>query len=183
MEVWVPLLSALVGGLIAVVPVLITLRYQAEELRWDRQEQRREAKTLLALELLRNDVKAFDDAIDNDLRALDLYANIRLKKEAGKITEVEMRKQMKDVAVDENGRVYLLAESSANSEKMAISFGDEFYKEFNKYSDATTAYMQFYVNSPTFTMEEVKRIDLDVLKSAAMLHNMLKEKLISIRDS
>ena len=47
-------------------------RFQAQERDKDRVDQRREAKTQLALELMRSDIKITEDSIDNALKVSDI---------------------------------------------------------------------------------------------------------------
>jgi len=113
---------------------------------------------------------------------MKVFSNIRLQKEAGKITEDEMYEKMKQVVLDDDSRVNLLGEMFMIVEKLAISLGNDFYQEFKNYTDATFTQLKYYRDSPTYTLEELEKIDLRVNESAAKIHSILKEKLISIRD-
>src|SRR5215207_5171510 len=96
------LLVAVVGGLIAVIPVLITIRNQSIERDKDRQEQRREAKTQLALELLRNDIKVIEDSIDNELKSVNILNAINSKRHSGKLSKNAAMHKVESALRDEN---------------------------------------------------------------------------------
>jgi hypothetical protein len=179
MEVWVPLLSALVGGLIAVVPVLITLRYQAEERKWDRQEQKREAKTQLEIELVRNDIQVIEQMIDNDLKLIFFYGSNKLMELHGEISDDERRIR---VASFRNGAADRLAENRPRAITLAMSLGQNFanqYKEFNACVSRLIDFLVFDEDDGKDIQEENEKM----YTLAAELHKTLRDKLISIRDS
>src|SRR5687768_938371 len=76
---WNTLVSVVIGGLIATIGSILNNRFQAKQQERDRQEQRREAKTELALELKRNDVKIVEETIDGYLKGLGELRSIRVK--------------------------------------------------------------------------------------------------------
>ena len=180
MEVWVPLLSALVGGLIAVVPVLITLRNQSVEREKDRQEQRREAKTQLALDLEKNDIKILEDVIDNTLKIMDLVHLRSFSKMDGLLTEKDVRQEFFSI----DGSYYRLGESVLIGDKLARTFGEDIYGEYELFSNLATEYVSIYLyEDVTLSGSKCSELKSRAVASAAELHNMLKDKLISIRDS
>src|SRR5690349_6398709 len=75
---WNTLLSVFLGGVLATIPVIITIRNQSRERDKDRQEQRREAKTQLALELMRNDIQMIEDCIDSYLKIIEIIKGVAM---------------------------------------------------------------------------------------------------------
>ena len=71
--------GVLLGSLITFWINAQNLKYQSRERDKDRQEQRREAKTQLALELKRNDIRALQESIDNHLEGIAELRRIRMK--------------------------------------------------------------------------------------------------------
>ncbi len=178
---WNTILSVFLGGVLATVPIIISNRFQAREREKDRQEQRQEEKAKLALELMRNDIRIIEDIIDCDLKTLDTYSNLRLKKERGKLTQEEMLEKMKTVAVDILGDGYILSETGPLAEKLLLSLGEEFSGKYQIYKQDCIDFLQYYAHSSTFRVEDMRTIDSAVYKGAAQLHRMLNEKLLSLR--
>jgi hypothetical protein len=180
---WNSLLSAIVGGLLTVIPVLITIRNQSTERDKDRQEQRREAKTQLALELLRNDIKVVEDGIDNELKLVVLYANLRISKEGKELSEAEMGEEIDWRRSATHTRATQLREVKPIAEKIARSLGNEFFAQYDKFDDEIGNYLNYLIHSRNFIPQEAVKLQTEAAKSAAPLHSMMNDKLVSIRDT
>jgi hypothetical protein len=182
---WNSLISAVIGGLLAVIPVLITIRNQSKERDKDRQEQRMDAKTQLALELISNDVKIFEDFIDNSLREMSIIVEFSLKRWDKKLSVQEMKEQIKSAYFEETGRIYKLGDADIGAEKIARTLGTEIYSEYKNFNDLLTPYYTLVVND--VSVWDTKRKEEDelyekVMNSAAKLHSLLRGKIISIRE-
>jgi hypothetical protein len=179
MEVWVPLLSALVGGLIAVVPVLITLRNQAQERERDRLEQKKEAKTQLEIELVRNDIKVIDEMVDRDLKILFFYTYNRIREFWGEISE----DQLMEMFASYNDTNAQLAETRPIAVKLAASLGEDIGKQYHAFIVCAARAKYFVRTSKGHSAEEYDEAGDEADKIAAELHTALRDKLVSIRDS
>ena len=85
-------------------------------------------------------------------------------------------------AVD--SKFHKLGEMDAVSDKIAHSLGDEFYSKYDSFIIMAFGYTEIYTDfdRETWTKDECKVIRNSVIEDAGILHNMLNEKLISIRD-
>jgi hypothetical protein len=180
---WTTLISVVIGGLIATIPILINNKFQSIEHDKDREEKRREAHIQLALELKRNDIKIIEEAIDNSLKTLDILEIIRIKNEMGKITQAEMQEEIAALTFDENNRFAHLGEQNLIDEKIAYSLGDEFYAEYKEFISKFEENLRYAANSATFSLEDADELHSILLKSSAKLHNILRDKLLSVRDT
>jgi hypothetical protein len=177
---WNSLLSAIVGGLLTVIPVLITIRNQAKERDKERREQRREAKTQLALELMRNDIRVLENAIDNQLNGLGEIIAMRQQHVLDEKSDSEVIEDIKTKL--SSGKYWKLMETDRISYKLALALGEEIFSEYCIYDDAIFEYFRFLL----VAIEEDERKDesaIKVMTSAGKLHNMLNDKLISLRDT
>jgi hypothetical protein len=177
---WNSLISAVIGGLLAVIPVLITIRNQAKERDKDRQEQRTEAKTQLALELKRNDIRTLEEYFNNQLKGLSHLRRIRIK-HVNSNDALEKIQSEFNSKLTEDSDLYKLVETNLIVAKLALTIGDEFYSEYNRYANAVNDYISLLMNMPKEKENPVPFNKL--ILSAGKLHTMLQEKLISIRDS
>jgi hypothetical protein len=178
MEVWVPLLAALVGGLIAVIPVLITLNRQSKERERDRLEQKRESKTQLEIELLRNDMKVIDETLDSDLRVLFFYGQTRIKQCWGNISEDEL---MENIDSYRNTTAQLL-ETRPIAAKLALSLGADIGRQYHSFL-VCAGHTRSFLLSEGKTIEEYDAAGREASSIAAELHKTMRDKLISLRDS
>lgn len=179
---WNSLLSAIVGGLLTVIPVLITIRNQSKERDKDRQEQRSEATIQLALELIRSDIKIAQDSINNALKLMDIVEEFRIRKNLGQITEDEMWKELNALLSDDS-KHSALADVDTVAETLAFSLGIEFYREYKNFDSEYTAFLNYATKSPTFSLDDEGGLRLAVIRRAAKLHIMLRDIPISIRNT
>lgn len=177
---WNSLISAVVGGLIAVIPVLITIRNQSIERDKDRQEQRREAKTQLALELTRDKIKIIEDRINAELRAVDSIHTLSLKVDIGELPKDSLVKEIQSMFL--NGKYSQAGESEMISDKLSYTLGADFYSEYRKFDDQCLEFWKMSAFSP-YSHETTKKARLELSKGAAKLHALLESKLISVRDT
>jgi hypothetical protein len=179
MDIWIPLIAAVIGGLIATIPTVISNRAQAKEREKERDEQRREAKTQLALELTRNDVKILEDGIDDAIKGLGIINLTYHKKRSGELSHDEFVADILSL----DGRFVKTSESVEIANKIAASFGEEFFAQYDEFSELCQAYAdQYFIDQRGIRADHSEVMDR-ITKMAGKLHTMLREKLISIRDS
>ena len=169
------------GSLITFLISYLNNRFLAKESEKERQEQRKEAKTQLALELMRNDIMIIEDRIDSQLRAVDTIHTLSLRKSRGELSQDEMKKQLFSMYLDENGKLVQEGEREMIADKVASAIGEHFYSEFRKFNDLCLEFWRMSLNSP-FSHEKALKGRLELSAQAAKLHNMLNEKLISLRE-
>lgn len=177
---WSTLISVVIGGLIAIIPILINNRFQSRENERIREEALREAKTQLALELMRNDVKIVDDSINDSLNALSLSRNLAFKRDRGKISHDEMLEELESFLMGDNDKL----EINFMVDKVAFTFGDEFYSHFQDWDSLLSDYSDLMLSpaSQEEKDEELDRLWSEIISAAGKLHIMLRERIISIRD-
>ena len=183
MEIWIPLISACIGGTIATIPLLLGIAVQAYIHISNKRQKDREAKIQLALELRKNDIKIIEQGIDDALRLVEAIQAIRGKREMGKITEDEMKQELNKLAFDADYKMMQPSEVDSIVEKLLISLGDEFYKVYKDFETAFMENFNYAIYSPNFSTSDSEKLDMKVYKSGAKLHNMLREELISLRDT
>jgi len=115
------------GSLITFLISYLNNRFLAKESEKERQEQRKEAKTQLALELMRNDIMIIEDRIDSQLRAVDTIHTLSLRKSRGELSQDEMKKQLFSMYLDENGKLVQEGEREMIADKVALAIGEHFY--------------------------------------------------------
>ena len=176
------LIAALVGGLIATIPIILSNVTQIIIHKSERKQKEKEAKTQLALELLRNDIKVVEDDIDENLRAVDNIHTLSLKKHMGKLESDSVLKEIQSMTLDSNGKFSRLGESELISEKLTHALGADFYSEYINFNDLCIEFWKMSASSP-YLHENVKKARVELSISAGKLHTMLNEKLISLRES
>lgn len=178
---WSTLLSVAVGGLIAVIPIVISNRHQAKEREKDRSEQRREAKTQLALELIRNDARLVQDNINNYLQFID---ELQVVKDKSKPTSLSDEKVvylfLKDHLASDD-KLQQLYEFSAMADMIVLGFGDDFSKEYKDFRDKCKAFFDLAISDPSRFIGDDVSIS-SIISSAGKLHVLMREKLISLRE-
>lgn len=179
MEIWIPLISACIGGLIATVPLLLGIAVQTYLHIREENQKKREAKTQLALDLLRSDMKVLDDVLDNSLRGIGELRRIRVKYSQSKDLESDVIAELRLKIADE-GDFYKLVHVNLIAEKLAYSLGDSFYSEYKNYISIVKDFFALML-SP-FNSDEEKNLTVKIASSAAKLHSMMNDKLISIRE-
>jgi|ERR1700752_3925392 len=178
---WNTLLSVVIGGLIATIGSIINSRFQAQERIKDREEQRREAKTQLALELMRRDIKIMVDVIDNTLKSQRVIELTFIRKIRGELSEDEMQREIHSI----DGKYMKLGETDTIADKLSFTFGNEFYTEYQNFKGLTNSYKDLYMkdtNGPFSTDMATEQLG-GIVESAGKLHTILQEKLISLRDT
>ncbi len=172
------LISVVIGGLIATIPVFISNRFQAKEREKEREETRKDAKTQLAFELMRDDIRVLENAIDNQLNGLGELIAMRRQHVLDGKSDSEVIKDVKSKL--SSGKYWKLMETDRISYKLALALGEEIFSEYGIYDDALFEYFHLLL-LPTDETERKDEPAIKVMTSAGKLHNMLKEKLISIR--
>lgn len=80
MEIWIPLISACVGGLIATVPVLIGLGIQIYIHVGERQQKEREAKIQTKEKWIERDILRIMNGVEKVINLLMTYVSLRIDK-------------------------------------------------------------------------------------------------------
>jgi hypothetical protein len=176
------LAGVLLGSVITFVIGYINVRSQSLEREKDRQEQRREAKTQLALELMKNDIKVLEDTIDNMLKALNYIEHLSYKK----IQEGLSREEIEEETSSIDGKYAKFAEMEKVGDKLAHSLGDQFYSHYENFFRFATEYMSLCMDLQELdgsTVTSIGELRARLGEAGGVLHTMLREKLISIRDA
>jgi hypothetical protein len=175
------LLGVLIGSLIPFWINRQNLRNQAIERDKDRQEQRREAKIQLALELMKNEVEIVEGMVDNTIKALRIIELASFKRIRGELSQDGWRAEI----LSTDSKFMKLAETSTISAKIAYTFGDKFSSEYDNFQKLSYKYMDMYtyMELASYSENDASNLMQEITESSAKLHTMLKEKLISIRDS
>lgn len=172
------------GSLITFLISYLNNRFDAKERDKDRGEKRKEAKIELALELMRSDIKTVDESIDKTLMLIQHLQNI-VWGLTGELSGIEIREKILKEFSSVDGRPSQLAEESMIADKLAYALGEDFHSAYDSFNNLSSEYMEMYTyyNSESYSPEYVKELYERVTNSAAKLHNLMNEKLISLRDT
>jgi len=84
-----------------------------------------------------------------------------------------------------NGEFVKLGELGRIVESLAYALGDEFYWEYDSFNKLVTQYMSMFIYSDieTFSQqrEDREKFEDGIARKAAKLHNILNQKILSIR--
>jgi hypothetical protein len=185
MEAWIPLISVVIGGLVAVIPVLITMRNQSKERDKDRQEKRRDARTQAmekslggdidkVLELLANLIKALSENSNMEYKFLILKA--QLVKQA--ISEDEFKAKRNALIESNTTQTEKITTSLDSMSTLIYSFDDEIS---SKYDEFISVFMPYIIQSGQ--SKDPVAIPDNVLMKAGSLQQKLRYKKISIYES
>jgi hypothetical protein len=180
---WNSLISAVIGGLLAVIPVLLTIRNQSVEREKDRREQRREAKFQLMGRLKERDINIVMDACDLTVRAMR-----ELRALSGKFRELEeqvksgkIEEQEKEVKKDDLHKK--LEETYAKMrEAHSIGFGrlyaldEDITKVYDDFENIATRIEKFYTES---SQEDIVSLWPKMYKYRGELQNLLTRRILS----
>ncbi len=145
------------GGLIAVIPVLITIRNQSIERDKDREEARREAKIHAREKLMERDILSIMDLVNKVLESLAVSGELR--------NETDFEQSMNAIAT----LVYSLDEKNVEERWRELYYDIIDLQEINENPDGMGG--------------ELHEAWFDVTMAAGKLHRVLREKLISIRNT
>jgi len=177
------LAGVFLGSVITFFISYLNNRFEATERSKDREEQRREAKTQLTLELKRKDIEIIQNTIDNALKSMEIVLETRTKESWGRISDEEVWEELKSAILDEKSRMHQQGESDMIAEKLAFTLGDEFHSDYRKFCDLCAEYWSRMLNSSYYSKEDQDIAFFNAAGSAAKLHNLMNEKLISLRDT
>ncbi len=122
------------GSLITFLVSYLNNRFQAQEKDKDRDEARREAKTQLALELTRNDIRVLEDFIDEVLKATSLLFNLGIRKELDRLSKSKWQQIIRSAIDDENGKLSLFSDLNIIASKTAHSIGGDVLSEYDHFN-------------------------------------------------
>lgn len=187
------LIAALVGALIATIPILISNIVQIYIHISEKRQKEKEAKINAKQKWIEHDIRKIIDSLDDLLKLVALYRDsyrdlsiIDARKNADLLTENEAKEekllliQKFDTSFNEYNQIEAVAI------KQAYSFGEGILSE---YKELYGLWQKFFA-----TVKMPKDLDNDkdyfdheifyrVCESAGNLQRLLREKLISIRDS
>lgn len=183
---WNNIISFMAGGLIAIIPVIISNRYQAEEKDKDRLEQRREAKIQSREKWMERDILKLMDFLDDLLNSFteksifesdfaDLQNEIENGLPANQELLANIQSERKRFKAIDNESTRTIDRMS----KIVFSFEDEEIK---------SAFVSFTHEVVEDGKSRESHFDTNkynpmlVRKSAGDLHRVLRDKLISLRD-
>jgi hypothetical protein len=179
MEIWIPLIAAVIGGLIATIPVIISNRAQAKEREKDRQEQRREAKIQVREKWIERDILTVMSMIESlsklDVEHMVLDANLApLKGKKDQQSKIDVMKYL-----DEADRIF---NETQHSLERLLTLGSSLddVRIFEKLGDYLEARNK-YVNADSD--EDMNAGWTNLGTKSGDFHRVLREKLISIRDT
>ena len=180
------LFGVFLGSGITLLISYINNRFQANERDKDRDEQRREAKIQLALELTRNDVISINNAISAALKRLNLLTLTISKMTIMTVPPADVVKEVTSMIYDTEGEFKTLSDVIETPRMLASLFGDEFNLEFENfeaiYIDVQRTLVK-QISAGNWDYAEYKEQHTKgLIKSAGKLHRMLNEILISLRD-
>jgi hypothetical protein len=183
MEIWIPLISAVIGGLIAVIPVMISLITQSIERDKDRQEKRRESKAQLKGRIIERDSEIVMNACDQSVMAI---REMRAIYDRALELEEEVKKgKITPEARDEKHAV-LIAKLEDNFSKMReihsvgfgrlYSLGDEIVKAYYDFESIVTQLQNAYRG---LNPVNVAPLWVQVFERRGALQRLLNQKVVS----
>lgn len=175
--------GVLLGSLITFWINKSNLKQQSIERDKDRQEQKREAKTQLSLELKRSDIRIIEQSIDNHLKAMEEMRRMNLRHLNSGDEKGEEQSEFTSKLIEEDG-LYELVHISLVADKLAYSLGDEVYSEYKNFINLYGGYLVEFLR-PSTEKEGISEMEFqaNLIRIAGKLHLLLEEKLISIRDT
>ena len=188
---WNNLLTFALGGLTAVIPIIIANRYQAREKDKDRVEQRKEAKIQNRQKWIERDILKIMDSIDILLKFL--WELERVEVEVNEITEGKKSEFFNQDEADVRLKSHYDHFKNLHNEvkhtadimsKLIHSFDaeEEMYKVYTDFLIAIQRYEDARdVNKDNQEKPEEENW-LEIQTSAGKLHALLRDKLISTRD-
>jgi hypothetical protein len=169
------------GSVITFLINWLNLRNQSIERDKDRNEQRREAKAQLALELMHKDIKLVDDTILVALGIMDTLKLARARARLGVLPMENLRAEMESILGSQTSKLSKLEELDTMTELLAFTFGDEIYSEYENftrlYGNATAVLLD-----PHSSSKDEEAVNQQIIRSAGRLRLMMIEKLKSLRD-
>lgn len=194
MEIWIPLISACIGGLIATIPVLMGIAVQIYIHGSEIRQKKTEAKIQLEEELIKDAVKDIEAALDKSLNATIVYREAFYEKESieyqlkkGFLTQEEANKtklelgQRGENLMDESSKLDSIAL------RQAYSLGKEIVVAYQRFLETTDEFAKtcsFPKNIEAFGEKYYDEKLFDkVVESAGNVQKLLRDKLISIRNS
>ena len=162
---WNTLIAVVAGGLIAIVPTIINNIYQERKRKEDREEEKEEVRIRTKEKLLGQDIEKCMKLIEDEIISITtirhylVYKRYKLKSDEVSILILDAEKSMTIIMS------YL------------FSFDTEIIETQKLLSDFT----DLMHSLPT--VDEIDKIFADLIESSGKLQEILRDKLISIRDS
>jgi hypothetical protein len=169
---WNTLVVAVAGGLLAVIPVLITIRNQSIERDKDRQEQRRDARIQAREKWTERDILKMMDSIEKILKLVGGAVNVDT---CLKPTDEELSAINKE-----------FMQTADTIAQLVNSFADDdIYSGYRDFTAAIYAFFQEVSETPEYDIEKRSHSDkwMAVKKRAGYFHWALREKMISMQNS
>jgi hypothetical protein len=181
-QVLFTLSGVFLGSAITLLGNLLNNRFQARESDKDRLEKRREAKSQLAIDLIRNDIKRIEDVSDLMFGFINEMKLLNLKRDTGKLTSKEWLEELQAKTTNENSVIAKLAELDTTTDMLVYIHGEEIYSIYNDFKDLFTEYLNILSN-PSSNDEDIENAYDKLIAGGAKFQQILRAKLISARDS
>ncbi len=194
---WSTLLSVVVGGLIAVIPILINNRFQSRERDKDREEVRKETRLQTREKWIERDVLKIMDSIEKLIAILVEHENIdfqisqtKRQRDMGFLTEKEYNKQMSTIHQKIPFEINQANQMVKTIGMLIKSFDDQdILSAFEEFRTSMNLILHAGSESVTQALDEETpetRITSELwsraMKDTGRLQHVLREILISIHD-
>ena len=170
------------GSVITLLGNFLNNRFQARESDKDRLEKRREAKSQLAIDLIRNDIKRIEDVSNLMFGFINEVKLLNLKRDNGKLTSQEWLAELQAMTTYENGAIAKLAELDTTTDMLVYIHGEETYSIYNDFKDLFSEYLGILSN-PSANEEDRENAYDKLIAGGGKFQQTLRAKLISARDS
>jgi hypothetical protein len=188
---WEVLRPVIVGGLIATIPILISNLVQIYLKRMEIKQKEKEAKIQDKKKWIERDVLEIMDSTDKILELLSeshflsVYGTNSLMqmKDLGLVTEDEHKEKLK-LYIEQLDNLNLMIKQKRDTiNRLVYSFDDEISSEYEIFGLALVNFLNERLNYKDNKVVDAPDAWLAVRESAGNLQKILREKLISIRDT
>ena len=176
------LIGVFLGAAITFLGNYLNNKFQAKENDKNRQEKRKEAKPLLAIELMKTDLKHIDDLNNLIFEILNRIKILYLKRNRGLISQEELFVELRSMLTSVNGLVEEMSKLATKSEVLLYIRGDEIYSTYKDCEKVFKEYLDVLGNQSA-TEDDQDKVSDNLIKNYGKLQKMLRDELISISDS
>lgn len=187
---WESLRPVIVGGLIATIPILISNLVQIYLKRMEIKQKEKEAKIQAKEKWIERDILAIMGSIEQLLKTISTIASYELWRDildedvkAGMYSEEEYFSKLKLNTETIRGLGLEKLQTLNEISRLVWSFEDEIIEGYNKFNTAITEYIREKNKEIQGLQNESGKKWLHVRFYAGIFHAVLRDKLISIRDS
>lgn len=187
---WESLRPVIVGGLIATVPILISNLVQIYLKRMEIKQKEREGKIQAKEKWIERDILIIMGSIEHLLKIYSTIASYEFWRdildkdvESGMFTEQQYLSKAKLNTEKIRSLGLEMHQTLDEMSRLVWSFDDEIPQSYNKFNDAVTEYISEKNKELRGLPNDSGKKWLHVRFYAGIFHAILREKLISIRDS